>query len=487
MLGRGDWQTFYPFQVCKQMKIIKLNKEAKASLRKGIDLVYDCVKLTLGSGGRNAILGKEFSSPLITNDGISIIREIEVEDEIEQLGVDLMKSVAQKTNEEVGDGTTSTIVLTKNILDACFSKVDGLVSSNVMDLSRKVKNDCEEVIGRFKPVLVKGKEDLKNIAFTSVENEEVAEMIADIFDKVGKDGFCTYEDSDSFKTTYEIKKGYEMGYGTCSSNMVLDVKKPNILVFNRTVNDLAYLAPFTNSLASKGVNELVVFAKDFSTEVLADLNLNILSNNFKVIAIKCGDEELKDVSAFTGASMIIKDDDKVGLGNADFISAKSFKTSISGGVGDVSARIKELKDKETSSLFDKEFVDRKVAQLSAGVGIIKVGARTDEERDYLKYKIEDAVNSTKSALEEGYVRGGGLALLEISESLNDNILKEPIKSVYNQVVLNKGNDEIPENIIDSFKMIKTTLENACSLASVVLTTELAISEKKNERTLEDKE
>jgi chaperonin GroEL len=400
-----------------------------------------------------------------------------------------MKSVSQKTNEEVGDGTTSTIILTKNILDACFSKVDGLVSSNVMELSRKVKKDCEDVVARLSPQVkkVNGKEDLRNIAMTSVENEEIAEMIADIFDKVGKDGFATIEDADGFKTTYEIKNGYEMGYGCASKEMVMDVKKANILIFNRLVNSINYLSPFTNSLAGKGVNDLVVFAKDFSDEVLGELNLNILSNNFKVLAIRCGEDEMKDISALTGASIITTDDDKPLIGNADIVSSSVSKTSIAGGVGDTSKRVEELRKDITSSKFDEEFVNRKIAQLTSGVGIIKVGAKTDEEREYLKYKIEDAVSSTKSALQEGFVIGAGRALLKVSEELTDNILKEPIKSVYNQVVENKGNNTIPDNVIDSFKVVKTTLENACSLASVVLTAELAIAEKNVKRTLENEE
>ena len=457
------------------MKTIKVGEDAKQSILKGINNVYNCVRGTLGGGGRNAIIDREFSSPLITNDGVSIAKEVEVEDETEMLGVNLMKSVANQTNEEVGDGTTTTTILAKVLIDKCFKELG--LAGNVMVLKNKIKIDCEEIVKELKKRAkkIKTQADVEAIAFTSVENKEIAKMIAEIFKKVGKDGFVTYEDSFGYKTEYEVKKGYEIETACKSPYMIGTLKKPAVVVLDRHIQDISEIKVAIDYATERGRN-VAIFAQDFSQELISQFVISIMDNKIKIITTRTNKEEMKNIEALTKAGV---EDSKIKIGECDEITFKKDKTVIVGGIGDAKDRIKELEEQETSSEYEEEKIKKTVSQLKKGIGVIKIGASTPEEKEYLQYKIEDAINATTASYKEGYVKGGGEELVSIANTLKDNFLSDIIKAPYNQILENNGGELIPEGIIDPVKVIRVSLENAVSLASVVLTTNVSIANKKD--------
>lgn len=486
-------------------KIIKLGNEARISLKAGIDKVADAVKVTLGPSGRNAILGHPFQTPEITNDGVSIAQEIYLDDEIEQLGADKIKEICKGTDDKAGDGTTTATVLAQAIMKTGFEKLDTTEFTKSQNNPIQIKNEimvacetiCKELTKIAKPISTL--EDIKQVAFVSVESKEIAQVIAEMFEKIGKDGVVTVEDG-YLELESEVVDGLELEAGLTSDVFFTTedkkciLEKAPILVTNQkieTIEQIKYLTQKIN--AESGEKNLVIIADDFSRDLLQAFAMAKLQGVFNVIAIKPPyfgkKEKMQDVAIMVGATFIdkevtnVKDVELVNLGSAKKIIVDKDKTVILGAKGDTKARLKELKDelKTVKNKFDQEQLKKRIAKLSGGIGVIRVGGESETERGYLKKKIEDAVNATKYALQEGVVRGGGLALKTIAEKLPKNILTEAIKAPYNQIQENAGGDlEIGEDIIDPVKTTKTALRAACSVAGLILTTEVAIADKYEE-------
>jgi len=485
-------------------KIIKTGQEARQALKKGIDAVADVVKHTLGSKGRNVVIGNQHGEPTITNDGVSIAKEIILEDEIENLGAEILKDVASKTNDDAGDGTTTATVLAQAIINKGFKMLEdenklGGISKNPMDIKREIDVARETIITELKKTAkkVKNKEELKQIATASMEDEKIGEIIADTVHKVGEYGVVTTEDGDVLGVHAEIvegmkiKTGYELEYMANKDDKAI-VNDAHILITNQSIESVAQILELTKQLAEKKVNELVIVADNFSQPVLASFVESQIKGEFRVLAISApADREntLTDLAIVTGGKYVdsrtgykINDVSIEDLGRCKKVIATEDRTTFIGGVGDTKEHIKTLKNTETSSKYEKSKIEERIARLSGGVGVIKVLARTETEQGYLKDKVEDAINATKAANEEGIVKGGGLALKELSERLGDNILSDCIKAPYEQIQANAGGSlDIPDSVIDPVKVTRSALENACSLAGTVITAESAIQAKRKKK------
>lgn len=474
-------------------KQIVFSEKARESLKRGIDIVADAVKTTIGPKGRNVVLEKGYGAPTITNDGVSIAKEIELEDKIENMGAEIIKEVASKTNDAAGDGTTTAVVLTQAIVREGL-RVSTL-GANPLGVKIGIDKAAEVVVEALKKMAkpIKSKEEIMQVATISAESEEIGNIIADAIEKVGKDGVVTVEESQSFGVESEVVEGlqFDRGYSspymiTNADNMSASYEDPVILITDKKISSINEILPLLEKLAKTGKKELAIIAEDVEGDALTTLVVNKLRGIFHTLAIKApgyGDrrkEMLQDIAIVTGGKLISED---VGLklenaelnmlGKARRIISTKDNTTIVGGKGkkqEIDSRISQIKKQiqQTESEFDKEKLQERLAKLAGGVAVIKVGAATETEMKYKKMKIEDAVAATKAAVEEGIVAGGGTALVKagiiaetkkpqiISKDMAHEIsvgygillraLEEPIR----QIIANTGKED-PGVIISKIK------------------------------------
>ncbi len=529
-------------------KVIIFNEEARKALKRGVDKVADAVKITIGPRGRNVVLDKGYGSPTITNDGVSIAKEIVLKDKFENMGAEILKEVATKTNETAGDGTTTSVVLAQAIIDEGMKHTTMGVSA--MAVKSGIEKATIEVVAALKAISkpIKTKDEIRQVATISAESEEIGTIIADTIDKVGKDGVVTVEESQTFGVDSEIVEGLQFDKGyvshymvTNSERMESEYKDVPILITDKKISTIKEILPLLEGLAKSGKKDLVIIADDVDGEALATFVLNKLRGGFNVLAVKApgyGDRKkdmLEDIAVTVGAKVIseetglkLENADVDVLGRAQKVIAIKENTIIIGGKGkkgEIEKRVSQIKaQRENSdSKFDKEKFDERIAKLSGGVAIIRVGAATETEMKYLKLKIEDAVNATKAAIEEGIVPGGGVALIRAAEKVRSgrktedksdmgigfNIVLKALEAPLKQIVTNAGKDEgavivdkvksakgnggydalndkmiddmIAAGIIDPVKVTRSGLQNAASAAAILLTTEVAISEEPEEK------
>lgn len=530
-------------------KQVIFGEEVKKKLQKGVDTVANAVKVTLGPRGRNVILDKGFGGPTITNDGVSIAREITLKDKFENMGAEIVKEVANKTNELAGDGTTTATVLTQALVTEGLKQTTmGLNSMAVRNGMEHAAIDVVEAL-RSMSTKISSIDEIKQVATISAESEEIGRNIAETIDKVGKDGVVTVEESQSFGIETEFTEGMEFDKGYVSPYMVTnpermeaEYKNAHILLTDKKISSVQEILPLLEKIAQTSKKELVIIADDVEGEALATLVVNKLKGGFSVLAVKApgyGDrkkELLADLAITIGGQVISED---IGLklenteisqlGSADRVISTKDNTVIVGGAGEKSAiedRIKALKGQldNMSSKFDKEKLEERIAKLSGGVAVIKVGAATETEMKYLKLKIEDAVNATKAAIEEGIVPGGGTSLarasamvekdvmskkgLSAEEMVGYNIVLKALEMPLKQIADNTGKvdgavivqkvkeaggnagydaakgemvaDMIKAGIIDPVKVARAGVQHAVSAAAILLTTECAIADEPEE-------
>lgn len=534
-------------------KIIKYNEEAREKIKAGIDAVADAVKVTLGPRGRNVILDKGFGSPVITNDGVTIAKEIELEDKFENIGADLIKEVANKTNDVAGDGTTTATVLTQAIIREGMKLV--ATGMNPINIRFGIEEAKADIIAELKKnsKSVSGKEEIAQVATISAENAEMGKMIADVLSEVGKDGVVTVEESQTFGLEKEIVEGMNFDKGYISPYMMTnaeslksEMKDPFIIITDKKISTVAEILPVLEKITQVGKKDIVIIAEDVDGEALTTLVLNKLRGVLNVLAIKApefGESKksiLEDIAILTGGKVISEETgmkmesvELDMLGHASKVIATKDATTIVGGKGkkkEIEARISQLKTqiKSADGKYDKEKLQKRLAKISGGVAVIKVGAATETELTYFKHKMEDALAATRAAYEEGIVCGGGIALLKASAVLDkrikssgltliDNerragytILAQALEIPIRQIVENSGQDEpgvvvdkirnnknanfgydakegkytddmIKAGIVDPLKVTRTALENAVSVAAILLTTEVAITDKPEDK------
>ncbi len=531
-------------------KKILYNEEARKALKNGIDAVANVVKITIGPRGRNVVLDKGYGSPTITNDGVSIAKDITLKDKFENLGAEMAKEVASKTNDIAGDGTTTATILIQSIVNEGIRETN--IGVNAMGLRSGIESASRDVVTALKKIAtpIKTDEEIKQVATISAESSELGTIIADTIKKVGKDGVVTVEESQSTDLESEIVEGIQFDKGYISSYMITNSERmeaefndPAILLTDKKISTIKEILPLLEQLAKTGKKDLVIIADDVDGEALATFVVNKLRGTFNVLAIKApgyGDNKkdvLADIAVTIGAKVVTED---VGIKfeNADLsVLGKSRKvistkdsTIIVGGKGkknEIESRINQLKKQRdlSESKYDKEKIEERIAKLSGGVAVIRVGAATETEMKYLKLKIEDAVNATKAAIEEGIVPGGGVALIraayEVEKSLltKKNLSKEQesgyriviraLSAPARQIAINAGKDDgsvivdkikngkgnigydalkdvmiddmIKAGIVDPVKVTRLGVENACSVAAILLTTEAAIADEPEDK------
>jgi chaperonin GroEL len=434
-------------------KVILFNDKARKALKKGVDTVANVVKTTIGPKGRNVVLEKSYGAPTITNDGVSIAKEIVLKDKFENMGAEIIKEVATKTNDVAGDGTTTSVVLAQAFIAEGMKYLKN--GHNVMELRGGMESAITDMVSELKSISkpINKKEEIKQVASISAESEEIGKIIADTIDKVGKDGVVTTEESPTFGVESEVVEGLEFDRGYISAYMVTNTERMEaeykdvpVLVTDRKISAVKDILPLLEKIAGTGKRDLVIIADDVDGEALTTFILNKLKGGFNILAIKApgyGDrkkEELQDIAVLLGAQLVtsevgleIENTTLTALGKANRIISRKDSTVIIGGKGkknQIDARIKELKAQKgsTKSKFDIEKLDERIGKLSGGVAVIRVGAATETEMKYLKLKIEDAVNATKAAIAEGIVTGGGSALVRASEALKEKFQKIQNKS-----------------------------------------------------------
>ncbi len=519
-------------------KQIKYSEDARKALKLGLDKVANAVKVTLGPKGRNVVLGSGFGSPTITNDGVTIAKDIELEDNIENIGAEIIKEVASKTNDIAGDGTTSAVLLTQAIATEGLKNV--AAGANPLALRKGIIKAKDAVVAALramsKPITTR--EEKAQVATISAGDAEMGNLIAEVMEEVGKDGVITTEESKTFGLSKEIVKGLQFDRGYVSGYMVSNSEKmeasleePYILITDRKISSLAEILPLLEKLVKEGKKELVIIADDVDGDALTTLIVNKMRGIFNALAVKSpgfGDrkkEMLEDIAIVTNAE-IISEEKGMKLENAEIamlgqarrvISTKENTTIVEGkGAKEkIDARIGAIKTQiaEATSDFDKEKLQERLAKLSGGVGVIKVGAATEVEQKAKQHKLEDALHATKAAVEEGIVPGGGVALLRASlalgavsaegdEKTGVNILRRAIEEPVRQIAENAGIDGavvaqkvkegaddfgfnagtmvyenlIKAGVVDPTKVTRTALENAVSAASMLLTTEAVVAE-----------
>jgi len=530
-------------------KQVIYGEEVKKKLQRGVDTVANAVKVTLGPRGRNVVFDKGFGGPTITNDGVTIAKEINLKDKFENMGAEIVKEVANKTNELAGDGTTTATVLMQALVN------EGLKQTTMGLNPMAVRNGMEHasvdtvVALRAMATQITSIDEIKQVATISAESAELGEKIAETIDKVGKDGVVTVEESQSFGIETELTEGMQFDKGYVSPYMVTnpermeaEYKNAHILITDKKISSIQEILPLLEKIAQTGKKELVIIADDVEGEALATFVVNKLKGGFSVLAIKApgyGDrkkEVLADIAVMTGGQVISEDiglkletTELSQLGSADRVVSTKDNTVLVGGAGEKSAiteRVKALKAQleNTTSKFDKEKIEERIAKLTGGVAVIRVGAATETEMKYLKLKIEDAVNATKAAIEEGIVAGGGTSLaraaavveknlsvkkdLSAEEMVGYNIVLRalviPLKQIADNagkidgaVVVDKvkiagGNagydaakgimveDMIKAGIIDPVKVERAAVEHAVSAAGILLTSEAAIADEPEE-------
>jgi chaperonin GroEL len=519
-------------------KQIKYSEDARKILKSGLDKVANAVKVTLGPKGRNVVLGSGYGSPTITNDGVTIAKEIELEDNIENIGAEIIKEVASKTNDIAGDGTTSAVLLTQAIATEGLKNV--AAGANPLALRKGIIKAKDTVVKALKEMSkpISTREEMAQVAKISAQDEEMGNLIAEVMEEVGKDGVITTEESKTFGLSKEIVKGLQFDRGYVSGYMVSDTEKmeasleePYILITDKKISSLAEILPLLEKLLKAGKKELVIIADDVDGDALTTLIVNKVRGIFNALAVKApgfGDrkkEMLEDIAIVTGAE-VISEEKGMKLENAEIemlgqarrvISTKE-NTTIVEGKGEKTAielRINFIKKEIelATSDFDIEKLKERLAKLSGGVGVIKVGAATEVEQKAKQHKLEDALHATKAAVEEGIVPGGGVALLRTLSALESlqaegdektgvNILKRAIEEPVRQIAENAGidgavvvqkvkegqgdfgfnaatmvyEDLIKAGVVDPTKVTRTALENAVSAASMLLTTEAVVSE-----------
>ncbi|KOA18295.1 60 kDa chaperonin [Clostridium homopropionicum DSM 5847] len=519
-------------------KSILFGEEARRSMQRGVDKLADTVKVTLGPKGRNVVLDKKFGAPLITNDGVSIAREIELEDPYENMGAQLVKEVATKTNDVAGDGTTTATLLAQAIIREGLKNVTA--GANPMLIRQGIKMAVEVAVEEIKKgsKQVDGKEDIARVATISASDEEVGTLIADAMEKVGNEGVITVEESKTMATELEVVEGMQFDRGYLSAYMVTDAEKmeaildnPYILLTDKKIANIQELLPVLEQIVQQG-RKLLIVAEDIEGEALATLVVNKLRGTFNCVAVKApgfGDrrkEMLQDLAILTGGEVIaeelgrdLKEVTLDMLGTAESVKVSKENTVIVNGRGnkiEIADRVSQIKRQieETTSEFDREKLQERLAKLAGGVALIKVGAATETELKERKLRIEDALAATKAAVEEGIVAGGGTAYVnaikEVAKLTSDNLdvkvgidiikraLEEPVRQIaYNaglegSVIIEKvmnsevgiGFDAlrgeyvnmIQRGIVDPTKVTRSALQNASSVASTFLTTECVVAE-----------
>lgn len=528
-------------------KKILFSEDARKALKRGIDQVADVVKVTIGPKGRNVVLEKGYGAPTITNDGVSIAKEIVLKDKFENMGAEIIKEVATKTNDIAGDGTTTSVVLTQAIVTEGMKHTN--MGLSVLGIRNGMEQATIDVVSALKAMAktISTKEEIRQVATVSAESDEIGKIIADTIDKVGKDGVVTVEESPTFGVDSEVVEGLEFDKGYVSAYMITnpdrmeaEYKDVPVLVTDRKISAIKDVLPILEKVAQTGKKDLVIIAEDVDGEALTTFVLNKLRGGFNILAVKApgyGEkkkEMLSDIAVVLGAQVVSEEVglklDTVGmevLGRASRIVSKKDNTVIVGGKGkksDIDTRIKELKKQKDNikNKFEVQKIEERIAKLSGGVAVIKVGAATETEMKYLKLKIEDAVNATKAAIAEGIVLGGGVALVKASEKVRSALKKDssaeykagyeiilnacevPLKQiavnsgkgdgsiVVEHVKMSKGNggydalkdeyvaDMFVAGIIDPVKVTRTGLENATSASAILLTTEVAVTEEPKE-------
>lgn len=480
------------------MRIIKKGGEAREALKRGIDLACDCIKVTLGPTGRNAVLGRIDIPPTITNDGVSVARNVEAEDEIENQGVWIVKEACSVASAKGGDGTTTTAVLLQAIIKELFDRLKdngSLVSKkpNVIELMKDVDVACETTVTKLKELARPITDnEIYDVAMVAGEFNWLAKIVSDIYKVVGKDGYVKIEEGS--RTSFKTFKGIEFNSGYPSEyfinkdrQCVLD--NPYILVTNQMM-DASCVLGIIPALVAMEASGLIIIAPDFTGDLLNRLNTTMLKAKFPTVALKLqqfNDDTMKDIATLTGAKLLDKGtytkiedliaDIKVeNLGRCESIEIGEGNTTIIGGTGDTTERVAMLKSKFeiTQSLFEKDLIEKRIAYLSGGIATLTIGGDSDFERGYFKLKAENAVNSAQNALKYGVVKGGGATLKEISTV--DNILSNALKAPYNQIQENSGGKlEILDSVLDPVSVVISSLKSACSLAGRVLTTEVVIA------------
>jgi chaperonin GroEL len=529
-------------------KEIRFSEDARKSIKKGIDTVADAVKVTIGPKGRNVVLDKGFGAPTITNDGVSIAKEIDLEDKFENIGAELIKEVADKTNDAAGDGTTTATVITQALIREGLKYVEtGINPVGIRHGMEKAKADVIEILKK-RSKKVTTREEIAQVATISAESKEMGSMIASVMEEVGKNGVVTVEESNTFGFSKEIVEGmnFDKGYVspymiTNTEDQIAEVKDAKILITDKKISAISEILPLLEKVSQSGKKDLVIIAEDIDGEALATLVVNKIRGVFNVLAIKApefGDNRkavLEDIAVLTGGQVISEDAgmklDSVEiamLGSAQKVISTKDETTIVGGAGkkkDIEARVSQIQStiNASDSKYDKEKFEKRLAKLSGGVAVIRVGAASETELTYIKHKMEDALSATRAAISEGIVSGGGVALAKAAIELEKKnltsrphefqagyealleALYEPLKQiaknageqesavVLNEVLEGKGEnfgydasrdeyveDMIKEGIIDPVKVTRSALENAVSVASILLTTEAVVTDKPEE-------
>ena len=522
-------------------KEILFNEEARRALGRGVDQLANAVKVTLGPKGRNVVLDKKFGSPTITNDGVTIARDIELPDPFENMGAQLVKEVATKTNDVAGDGTTTATVLAQAMIQEGMRNV--AAGANPMILKKGIETAVKTLVEEIKKrsIKVSGKAEIAQVASVSAADEEIGGLIAEAMEKVGNDGVITVEESKGLQTALNVVEGMQFDRGYISPYMVTDpdrmeavMDNPFILITDRKISAIADMLPTLEKVVKVG-KELLIIAEDVEGEALATLVVNRLRGTFKAVAVKApgfGDRRkamLEDIAILTGGTVITEDMGRkldsvelTDLGTARQVRITKDETTIIDGVGDkdvIAKRVSQIRAQveETTSEFDREKLQERLAKLSGGVAVIEVGAATEVEMKDKKLRIEDALNATRAAVEEGIVAGGGTTFIDIIPALNTleatgdvqtgiNLVKRAVEEPLRQIAYNAGLegsvvvekvkntdsgigfnalteeyiDMVKAGIVDPAKVTRSALQNAASIASLVLTTETIVADKVEE-------
>lgn len=519
-------------------KQIEFSEQARRQLKAGVDKLANAVKVTIGPKGRNVVLDKGFGAPMITNDGVTIAKEIELENKFENIGAEIVKEVASKTNDVAGDGTTTATVLAQAIITEGLKNI--AAGANPLDLKKGVEKGAEAVITELKKIakLVVGKEEIVQVATISAEDAEIGKMIAEVFQEVGKDGVVTCEESQTFGLSKEIVEGMQFDRGYISPYMITNAERmeaeyedPYILITDKKISSIQDILPILEKIAKTGKKELAIIADEIEGEALATLVVNKLRGTFNTLAVKApgfGDrrkEMLQDIAVLTGGQAIseevglkLESADLKMLGRARKIVSTKENTTIVEGRGkkaEIEDRISQIKKEleRTESDFDKEKLQERLAKLSGGVAVIKVGAATEVEQKAKQQKIEDALSATRAAIEEGIVPGGGVALIRALRALENlklkgdeqtglEILKRALEEPLRQIAQNAGEDgavvaaEVKKGsgnfgfnaakniyedlakagVIDPAKVVRCALQNAISATGMLLTIEAVVTD-----------
>ena len=521
-------------------KELKFAEDARRAMLRGVDKLADTVKTTIGPKGRNVVLEQSYGSPTITNDGVTIAKNIELEDHFENMGAKLVSEVASKTNDIAGDGTTTATVLTQAIVNEGMKNVTA--GANPVGIRRGIEKATAAAVAELKTMShdVKTKDDIAQIASISAANPEVGQLIADAMEKVGNDGVITIEDSRGVDTSVDVVEGMSFDRGYMSQYMVTDNDKmeanldnPYVLITDKKIANIQDILPLLQSVVQEG-RALLIIADDITGEALPTLVLNKIRGTFNVVAVKApgfGDRrkaQLEDIAVLTGGTVIsddlgmqLKDATIDQLGSANKVTVTKDNTTIVDGAGDKAAiadRVEQIKKAiaETSSDFDKEKLQERLAKLAGGVAVVKVGAATETELKEQKYRIEDALNATRAAVQEGFVPGGGTALVNVipalekveAETTGDEqtgvkIVKAALEAPVRQIAENAGvegsviinqlkneqpgigynaaedkfEDMVAAGIVDPTKVTRSALQNAASVSALLLTTEAVVADK----------